>query len=141
VKLTNLFSTSSLLFVMAIGAFAQGPMQVRIPFPFHVNTTIMPAGRYEVQRMDKVIRISEADRKANVLVLQRSVEAIKAPKTGKLLFRQYGTQYFLRQVWVAGSNVGSEVNVSKLEEELARNSQPSNEVIVAFASPQTTDQQ
>ena len=46
---------------------------------------------------------------------------MKAPATGaktELVFDELGSQYFLRQIWVAGQDVGHQIAMSEAEKEL-----------------------
>jgi hypothetical protein len=47
------------------------------------------------------------------------------------LFHQYGTSYFLYQIWVDGENSGRELPMTRVEKELASNANASPVVIMA----------
>ena len=72
-----------------------------------------------------------------VMTLATSVNA--PHDKSKLIFHSYGDQYFLSQVWTAGSATGSELRKSAKEKEqglLARNETPDQVTIAAsLAAP------
>lgn len=104
-----------------------------IPFEFHVGTTVLPAGHYLVRPgfANGVLSIQSLNRGA--MIITGTIEAQKAPTTGKLVFNRYGDSYFLSKVWTAGDSVGRKLPIAKMERELARNSSsaPPSEVVVA----------
>jgi hypothetical protein len=61
-----------------------------------------------------------------------SVTSASTNDNGKLVFNRYGNQYFLSQVWAAGSDSGHQLRPSKAEREIAKNaSKPKVEVLTA----------
>jgi hypothetical protein len=53
----------------------------------------------------------------------------------KLVFRKYGDQYFLAQVWTAGESDGRELPRPRLEQKLAETHSPSEVVVLAQLMP------
>ena len=84
-----------------------------------------------------LIRSTEGQPAMMVMTLATSANAPQAKS--KLIFHRYGDQYFLSQVWTAGSTTGSELRKSVKEKEqgvLARNETPDQVTIVAsLAAP------
>jgi hypothetical protein len=122
------------LFLLAAAApgQAQQPLRVKIPFDFVADKTTMPAGDYVVKPSglgSPALIIERVDdlRGTVVATMTHSVEA-KDPKPGTcLVFRVYGDQYFLSEMWLAGS--GRQLYPSRVQKELAKN-QISREVIL-----------
>ena len=54
-------------------------------------------------------------------VYPHSVRASDAQEETKLVFHNYGGQYFLSQIWTAGGNTGRELLMPRLERQLAKN--------------------
>ena len=48
-----------------------------------------------------------------------ATQTLATPTTGKLVFNKYGDEYFLSQIWKAGSNRGNELRKSRREAEVA----------------------
>jgi hypothetical protein len=100
-------------------------MKVNIPFDFIVGDRNLPAGRYSIGRAqalsdDFVLAISGVDSSANVFRLTTAVHSLKPKNKGMLVFHRLGDQYFLFQVWAAGSNTGRSIPKSRRESELER---------------------
>ena len=122
-----------MLVLLAVGvgqAQNESPvLKVRIPFTFNVGTQTFPAGQYSLRPLLQNT-ISLRDQAGQVLtnIGTNSVEASKAPTTVKLLFNEYGGQYFLAQIWQAGDSIGREVVRSSTEIEMARKYSPGQQI-------------
>ena len=97
---------------------------LEIPFDFVVKGKLMPAGRYTLGRLNasepSVLLIKSADgRRLRTFSTQRA-EASGVGTESMLLFNQYGGQYFLAQVRVAGEMNVRQVPSSSDELELRR---------------------
>jgi hypothetical protein len=55
-----------------------------------------------------------------MFALALPAQANKVQRDGKLVFRQYGNQYFLSKIWYPGSDQGRELRVSKFEQQIAQ---------------------
>ena len=109
-----------------------------IPFDFVVGDTTLPAGTYELSRLDDDVR--------GVLVL-RSVKGRtavtfdteptqtsndQAVHKTELLFNKVGNQNFLSQIWVAGDATGRELTPARMEKRLTGGgNQPEKHSVVA----------
>jgi hypothetical protein len=122
-----------MLVLLAVGvgqAQNESPvLKVRIPFTFNVGKQTFPAGQYSLRPLLQNT-ISLRDQAGQVLtnIGTNSVEASKAPTTVKLLFNEYGGQYFLAQIWQAGDGIGREVVRSSTEIEMARKYPPGQQI-------------
>jgi hypothetical protein len=130
---------SALALVAAAPVWAQDPGSVNatIPFSFNVGAKALPAGNYELRRLNAgsvVIRNVSTRDCAMALVMY------EAPKTaaseGELVFHQYGDSHFLSEVWTRDVRRG--LPMSKLERraasrasEIASNSPASRTVYIA----------
>ena len=130
-----------LLAVSATSAFAQ-TMKADIPFAFHAANETLPAGRYEVSTANTVkgsIIVRGTENKQAVAALVINVASKRTPEVSKLIFRRYGDQYFLAQIFVKGQTSGIEMLQTKAErrllkqqrDHLARNVEPELVTIVA----------
>ena len=119
-----------LLGVMAvltsISAHAQAGKQftVTIPFTFSVSGKTLPAGQYRVGRSTQTtadgLVLSSTKGRGGVFVMTRGIQTPEIQKESKMVFRRYGDQYFLGEVWIAGTIVGRELTNSRKERQVAR---------------------
>jgi hypothetical protein len=125
-QLFGTLATLSLLFALTIvSAQAQSANRItaHMPFDFQVGAKTLPAGDYSVRRLSSnALLIESADgQQSAVAQAPRNVEgnANAKPSTEKLVFRRYGDQYFLAQVWMIRGNVGRAINMSGAERKAA----------------------
>ena len=116
------------LFVLTIIAAAtvvqaEEPMLVNIPFAFMAGNVTLPAGEYRVQKLDSnsgVLLIKCTDASATAIVITHAAQTNERQAESKLVFNRYDDQYFLSQVWTAGSVRGRQLLKSPREKEVAR---------------------
>jgi hypothetical protein len=115
-----------LLVMLAAGSiYAQDRLTVirgDIPFDFVVGDKTLPAGSYKVNEVlaqPNMPRIQNTQNREVVAFLTISVENGKQVKP-MFVFRRYGEQYYLAQIW-NGSNAGIEVPKSSKERQVAKN--------------------
>ena len=114
-------------------------IEVNIPFAFAVGDTKLPAGRYEIRIPEpvspNVLEIRDARGHTSVVFNTESAEKTQdeiANKT-ELIFDKIADQYFLSQIWVAGSTSGNELPKSRMEKRLSNGgNQPEKHSVVAF---------
>lgn len=114
-------------------------IDVSVSHAFVTGDTTLPAGKYEIRRLDDTVtNISEIRSVNGRTAVVFETEAAQSPddqpasKT-ELIFNKVGNQYFLSQVWVAGSLNGRELTKSKMEKRLADGgSQTEKHSIAAF---------
>jgi hypothetical protein len=109
-----------------------GRLLASVPFPFEVNGKAMPAGQYELVRPPQgksVVIRNRVDSGVRVAVL--AGEAEHRRPSNELVFRKYGTRYFLGEIQYAGRNVAMQLPAAKAERELARTVRP--ERVVTYA--------
>jgi hypothetical protein len=130
------FRTITMLsFLLVLAAFSvnaqrlsDNSIAVNIPFDFAFGETRLPAGTYTLRRIvlpssyDRVV-IQSADGRGNTLtVMTRPNRNSEVSKQSNLVFNRYGDQYFLSQVWMAGSDTGRDLFQSRNERNLAKES-------------------
>ncbi len=108
--------------VIAGSAIDAGRLKAKIPFEFTVGKTMLPAGSYTVDSgvVRGCLQISAEDRSKSVFVNTFGGQTSNKPSEAKLVFRRYGDQYFLWQVWNDGSDVAMQLPESRAERELIR---------------------
>jgi hypothetical protein len=119
--------------------YADSRIQANVPFDFTVSDTRLPAGKYEIRKLDdevsNIFELRSANGRTTVAFsaedAQRRDNQI-ASKT-EFVFDKVGDQYFLSQVWVAGSASGSELPKSRKQKRLdADGSQAEKHSVVGF---------
>ena len=122
--LKRLVMLSVLGALTAISANAQFDYQFRvtIPFNFSVGSKTLPAGKYKVGRIwqSGAVVLHETFGKNRVVALAQNVEKLDIQKQSKVVFRRYGDQYFLAEVWNSSWGSGRELLKSHKERSLAR---------------------
>lgn len=132
--------------VMIIAASASTKAQslayrltANIPFDFSVADKKLPAGKYWISRSqvsngDLIVQIRSTDGRQSISRLTIPVETVNAMSNGSLVFRKYGEEYFLSEIWPAGGLTGRELPQSRAERELARKAQDNQ--IAAMKAPE-----
>jgi hypothetical protein len=114
------------MFVATASANAQslaGPVRVNVPFDFVVANEKLPAGKYLIRRAeptvgDLLLAVTSRDNLVNALLFTVPVHVLTPTNKGKLVFHRYGDQYFLSEVWPAGTTTGRAVAKSHAERDL-----------------------
>jgi len=105
-------------------------LTANIPFDFSVGGEKLPAGKYWINRAqqsngDTVVQIRSTDLHSNLVRFTIPVLASAPAKNSSLVFRRYGDEYFLAEIWPMGSETGRELPKTRAERELARKAQDS----------------
>jgi len=100
-------------------------IQANVPFAFAVANTTLPAGNYEIKRVDdnapNVLELRSADGRTSVIFETENAQTRddQAANKTELVFDKFGDEYFFSQLWVSGSVSGSELPKSRMEKRLA----------------------
>ena len=118
---------SFLLILTAVTVSAQSErIRVITSFSFIVGQKTLPAGEYTVEPnredSDNVWLVQGKEGHASALFTTNTVRASETQEEARLVFHNYGGQYFLSQIWTAGGNTGRELLMPRLESQLAKNS-------------------
>jgi hypothetical protein len=120
------FAVLSLLFAFTIvsaQAQSRSTVTAHIPFAFQIGDKTLPAGDYSVKRLSQnALSVESTDgEQSAVAQAPRSVQSNPnaRPSAEKLVFRQYGEQYFLAQVWMIKGGAGRELYMSGAERKAA----------------------
>ena len=123
-----------MLTAISVAAQSARSKITNIPFDFIVGEKTLPAGEYTFEPnrrdSDNVWLIQSRKGNASVLVATISVRANQSPDETQLVFRKYGDQYFLSQIWTPGGNTGRELLITRSERELAKNGIEREKVVV-----------
>jgi hypothetical protein len=134
-KKQQLFPLLAVLVLLAAGSVqAQiGGVKTNIPFDFTAGSMTLPAGEYRITAMSDAgsILLVAGSGSSKGFVRSQAVEKMAAATSTKLVFHRYGNRYFLYQIWVEGENRGRELPRTRLEQELASNSRPTQVAVLA----------
>ena len=113
-------------------------IQANIPFAFTVGDTTLPAGNYTIKVLDgdsmNVLELRSAIGHTAVVFETENTETRGARVVNKseLVFHRIGDNYFLSQVWMAGSASGSELAKARMEKKLEGSGMKSERRIAAI---------
>jgi hypothetical protein len=101
-------------------------VQITVPFDFYVGDTMLPAGDYQVATfVNNWVRVGNPARHPFAAIptipVGKVLGEIVSPK---LIFTQYGQDYFLSEMWWGKSSLGRVAMTSKREAELTKTIRP-----------------
>jgi hypothetical protein len=132
-QIVSILGVFGLLLVAACANAQSVKVTANVPFDFVVDKATLPAGAYSIDEMthgSAALAIRNQDSGAARMELANHANSLNASPDTRLVFHRYGERYFLSQIWVAGETSGREFTISKREAEMAKNSQPVENVIV-----------
>lgn len=108
--------------VSAQGQTLSTRVTAQIPFDFTIGDRKLPSGKYSVGRVrqnsdDIVLSIDDQDGRSKALHTSIPVRSLDLTDKATLVFHRYGDQYFLYQVWPAGTTTGRQFPKSRSERE------------------------
>lgn len=114
-----LIAIAALLVIPAAYAQSTG-MWVKVPFAFTVGDNAMPAGDYFVEGLYwNAVAIHHGKGEKGIIILAQKAD-MPADATPKLVFRHYGTQFFLAEVVLPNMNSARTFTPGTTETELAK---------------------
>jgi hypothetical protein len=120
----SLVSLLSLLLVAGSAIAQTVHVRANIPFNFAVGSKTLPAGTYDVGTIDgrdsKMLLLQGRDGNSSMIVGSNAAENFKPADKTKLVFNQYGSRYFLSEIWVNGATRGRQLPKTSREKELAK---------------------
>ena len=128
-NLTNLIlglSVAMGLLCAGVSASAQTSTSVTIPFGFSANHQNVPAGSYKVQLLsDRFLSLRNIKTNKTQVVMVRPELGHVVETQGRLVFERHDGRLFLKQVWIAGTSMHSELYVNtKPERTMAKEIPP-----------------
>jgi hypothetical protein len=108
-------------------------IKMNVPFDFVAGGRTFPAGEYIVTSdRSNLAWIESADFKMAMTLVSHSAQDPKMAGVGAMRFNQYGTRYFLSQIWM-GTEMGQQFPKSRLEREQIASSGTSHTVVAVTA--------
>jgi len=110
-----------MLAMTSVSAQTTGKVEVKIPFDFTAGKATFKAGTYSIKRVsNNSVAIRSLDGKTTKLIDAPLAIGARDSKAGeRLVFNQYGDQYFLSQVWVEADS-GRQLFTSGAEKKAAQ---------------------
>lgn len=125
-KFFHIAATLSLLVVFVATASAQmtRKMTVNVPFDFYVGKTALKAGTYTIYGTSSAtgngFQITDVHGHLKAVFDGQQIQSAKGGQVAKIEFRRYNEKYFLGRVWAVGTDIGRELQESKLERDTAK---------------------
>jgi multidrug resistance efflux pump len=125
-KFFQIAATLSLLVVFVATASAQmtRKMTVTVPFDFYVGKTALKAGTYTIYGTSSTtgngFQITDVHGHLKAVFDGQQVQSAKAGQIAKIEFRNYNGTYFLGRVWTVGTDIGRELQESRVERDAAK---------------------
>ena len=128
VKASTKIAMLVLISIVALSALANAQtlgskIKANIPFDFTVAGKKFTAGQYSIVRLnpsagDQILSVSSIDEHSRAFPSTIPVSTRVAREKSTLVFHRYGDEYFLAQVWPAGSTTGRAFYKSRRERQL-----------------------
>ena len=110
------------LAVMTANAQTGSGIEASVPFDFGAGETKLKAGDYTIKRISKdAVQLRNAQTKTSVIVMAPlAIQQTRNDAPERLVFKRYGNEYFLSQVWTNRAADGRGLFASKTESRLAK---------------------
>jgi hypothetical protein len=97
-----IFGLFFMLAMTSVQAQTPSRVEVKVPFDFTIGKVLFKAGTYSIKNAsDNMLAVRNIDGKTTKLVAAPLSIGSRDFKAGaRLVFNQYGNQYFLSQVWL-----------------------------------------
>jgi hypothetical protein len=134
-KIINTLTGLVLLLAVAAplhaGSILNHEMTVSVPFGFIAGDRSLPAGDYSVQvNPERGSVVLHQEGQSPLILLTNQRESTNTPPRGKLVFKRYGANFFLSEVWNQDNATGQALTPSAAEKEMARHKQPEQILVV-----------
>src|SRR5258705_1716562 len=91
--------------LMAAQSLTSSAVVAKVPFDFMVNNKIIPAGQCVVKAADgNILTVNNFEARKGALVTSSHASASQGDRT-VMVFKHYGSQYFLSEIRIEGSNL------------------------------------
>ena len=113
------------------GSILNHEMTVSVPFGFIAGDKSLPAGDYSVQvNPERGSVVLHQEGQSPLILLTNQRESTNTPPRGKLVFKRYGANFFLSEVWNQDNATGQALTPSAAEKEMAHKKQPEQILMV-----------
>jgi len=134
-KIINTLTGLVLLLAVAAplhaGSILNHEMTVSVPFGFIAGDKSLPAGDYSVQvNPERGSVVLHQEGQSPRILLTNRRESTNTPPRGKLVFKRYGANFFLSEVWNQDNATGQLLTPSAAEKEMVHKKQPEQILVV-----------
>ena len=134
-KIINALTGLVLLLAVAAplhaGSILNHEMTVSVPFGFIAGDKSLPAGDYSVQvNPERGSVVLHQEGQSPLILLTNQRESTNTTPRGKLVFKRYGANFFLSEVWNQDNATGQALTPSAAEKEMAHKKQPEQVLVV-----------
>ena len=115
-----IFGLFFMLAMTSVQAQTASRAEVKVPFDFAIGKVLFKAGTYSFRKVtDNTLTIRDINGKGTTLIDAPLTLGSRDSKAGeRLVFNQYGSQFFLSQVWLS-SDTGRQLFTSGAEKRVA----------------------
>jgi hypothetical protein len=107
-----------------------------IPFEFSVGNTTLKAGSYTVEQLESgIIAFSSEDGKEHQFAMTFPGDSNKQSQKPRLVFIRYGSEAFLKRVFLYGNENYNELPESSRERELIKHQASADELSLLIQPP------
>ena len=125
--------TYAILGVSVLSAQGYHKLVTNVPFDFNVADKHLNAGTYTLTSNTLQSPILIRGQRGSMFILPMAAKTGRDQRDARLVFRRYGDRYFLATIWYSGTE-GRQLNVSKAEQQIARNASKPEQVAVLVAT-------
>ena len=114
--------------LMAAQSLTSSTVVANVPFDFMVNNKIIPAGECTAKSLTgDVLAINNFEARKGALANSSHEDAAKSDRT-VMVFERYGSQYFLSEIRIEGSDLSYKLPKSRAEVELRAQNAPASQM-------------
>jgi hypothetical protein len=114
--------------VQSASAQITEPMEFTTSFPFTVGYATVPAGSYTVRQDADNPAIFELTGSGTTVLFQTmDAQMSGTPSKTEVVFRRYGSDYVLKDIWLDGADFGAEAIAVEGERHTAKQRRPEGE--------------
>jgi hypothetical protein len=88
-------------------------------FPFTAGNTTLPAGKYSIKPVDGeegLLEVSGGNTPTSVFLEVEPATSPETPKKSEVVFKKYGSNYVLSEIWEEGARTGAAAVKSRVEQ-------------------------
>lgn len=128
-KTMTVFAGVCLLAASTMLSQNHGALRVKVPFQFNLKDAQLPSGEYAIERGPTGgVVLTSKNGAIRKVVMATPIESPTTRRDTRVIFRRYGDDYFLSQIWVRSEHWGFEIPVSKAERDVIARDQQAREM-------------
>ena len=136
-KILTIAATVGILLSLSViaGAQTRNRIEATIRFDFMAGAKEMKAGDYSIKRIsESTFLVRSADGKNNAIMMATvSLQQRREGSPQRLVFKRFGSQYLLTEVWTDRDGDGRGLDTVKTEQRLAKTNEAKPQTIEVLA--------